>query len=62
MQILRIKRKTHLDSSERFIKISDIVLFAQLLKTVRLIGIIIALSFLSGICSYIYCDLVRMHS
>ena len=53
-QILRIQRRMHvMEKSAKFIKISDLVLLSSLLKTIKLIAIIVTLSFLTGIVWYI---------
>ena len=53
-QMLRIQRRMHLmEKSQKFVKISDIVLLSTLLKTLKLIAIIVTLSFLTGIVWYI---------
>ena len=59
-QMKRIQKKMlTMSKTEKFMKISDIVLFSTLLKTLRFIVIILALSFLMGVCWFILCDLQR---
>jgi len=52
-QILRIRKQMH-KKNKSFTKISDIVMLSNLLKTVRLVLIIIVLSFFTGIFFYLF--------
>jgi len=42
-------------------KISQIMFISQVMRTTRLIFLLLCVSFFTGLCWYIFCDLIRIY-